>query len=188
MKREILQTQIIETMTLARATIDELGMGDTAINRIQAAMGKLAQAPGLINFASLSEVHGSGVGASVLASDGPDSLTLVFARFPEEPPTPVHDHNTWGIIYVIDGYDMYTHWERVDDGHDPDKAELRIKYSKVLGPGDSVYYTGPPNDIHSQHGHNGAVFELVLFGRNAMQIPRHYFDTQTGKITLALPQ
>jgi hypothetical protein len=76
----------------------------------------------------------------------------------------------------------------MDDGRDPDTARVRIKYSKVLGTGDSFYYSGPPDDIHSQHGHKGAVFELVLFGRNAMQITRHYFDTQTGKVTLAMPQ
>lgn len=188
MRRENLQMQITETMAQARSAIDELGLCEAAFQRIQLALVRLAAAPGLIDLSSMSEVHGSGVGASVLASEGPEGLTLVFARFPEEPPTPVHDHNTWGIICVVEGYDMYTQWERMDDGRDPETARLRIKYSKVLGPGDLLYYPGPPDDIHSQHGNNGTVFELVLFGRNAMLIPRHYFDLETGKVTLAMPQ
>ncbi len=188
MTRENLQTQITETMASARRVITELGMCEMAVRRIQSVLAELAQAPGLMDFSSMSEVHGSGVGASVLASEGLEGLTLVLARFPEEPPTPVHDHDTWGIIYVIEGYDMYTHWERIDDGGDPDRAELRIKYTKILGPGDALYYSGPPGDIHSQHGHKGPVFELVMFGKNAMQIPRHYFDVQTGKVTVAKPQ
>lgn len=188
MKREILQMQISETMVLARNAINEFGVCESAFRRIQSALGKLAQAPGLLDFSSMREVHGSGVSASVLASEGSEGLTLVFASFPEKPPTPIHDHNTWGIIYVVEGYDMYTHFERVDDERDPDKAQLRIAYTKVLGPGDSLHYFGPPEDIHCQHGFNGTVCELVLFGRNAMEIPRHYFDIQTGKVTIAKPQ
>lgn len=188
MTRENLTMMIKETMALARSALDEFGVSETAIQRIQIALGKLAQAPGLKEYARMSEVHSSGVGAAVLASEGIEGLTLVFARFPKEPATPIHDHQTWGVIYVVEGYDMYTHWDRLDDGREPNMARLRIKYTKVLGPGDSLYYSGPPDDIHSQHGHNGEVFELVMFGRNAMRIPRHYFDSLTGNVTLAMPQ
>ncbi len=45
-----------------------------------------------------------------------------------------------------------------------------------------------PHDIYSQQGHCETTWELVLFGRDAMHTTRHYFDTETGQVTVAHPQ
>ncbi len=182
------QVLIRETIAKARRAIDEHGVTESAMRQIQAALHELAQAPGLHEHASLQELHRSGAAAAILASEGLDGLTLVFARFPPDAPTPIHDHSTWGVAYVIEGHDRYTHWERVDDGHDPDHAQLHVQYEKVLGPGESVYWSDPPGDIHSQQGQNETAWELVLFGKDALQAARHYFDAATGHITVAKPQ
>lgn len=188
MTHDTVHVAITETLKQARRVIDQHGVSEAAMRDIQAALHRLAQIPDLKDHVSLQELHRSGAAATVLASEGRDGLTLVYARFPPEAPTPVHDHSTWGVAYVVAGHDHYVHWERLDDAADPALARLQVKYEQVLGPGDSVYWFDPPQDIHHQQGHGETALELVLFGRNAMQVTRHYFDTQTGRVSVAKPQ
>jgi predicted metal-dependent enzyme (double-stranded beta helix superfamily) len=124
----------------------------------------------------------------VLAGEGPEGITLVLARFGEEAPTPVHDHGTWGVACVVSGQDRYLTWERLDDGQDPGRAQIRVRSERILSPGDVVSWFEPPHDIHSQQGSGGASWELILFGRNALQMPRHYFDPATGSVDTRSPQ
>ena len=145
------QGAINEAMAEARRAVDEFGVTDAAMKRIQKALGQLAQTPDLKKRSELSGLHGSATTrAVVLASEGDEGLTLILARFAPDEPTPIHDHGTWAVAHVFEGQDQYIRWERLDDGSDPERAEVRVKYEKVLGPGDSVYWYGPPHDIHSQ--------------------------------------
>ncbi len=41
---------------------------------------------------------------------------------------------------------------------------------------------------HSQQGIGDPAFELVLFGKNTMTIPRNYYNPETGEVKTALPQ
>lgn len=187
------QKAIDETMTEARRAVDELGTSDAAMKRIQVALNRLARTSGLKKRAHLSEVHGSEtIGATVLASDGDDRITLFLVRFAPGTSTTVHDHTTWGVIHLLEGRHQYIQWERIDKGSDPEHAELRVKYEKVLDPGDSVYWHGPPHDIHSQETKSGPVWVLGLAGKNLMSEAvtrhRHYFDPETGRITSEPPQ
>ena len=133
-------------------------------------------------------MHGTDSTAMVLRSEGMDAPTLVLAKFSPLSETPVHDHNTWAAACVVSGRDRYRHWERRDDGADDTKADVRLLYEKELGPGEIVTWLDPPRDIHSQQGIGGPVWELILFGRNAMALPRHYFEPATGAVRVAMPQ
>lgn len=188
MTNDVIQAAISQTMKEARGVIDQRGVTETAMRQIQSALRTLAQTRGLKEHATLRELHRSGAAATVLASEGREGLTLVYARFPPESATPIHDHSTWGVACVVEGHDRYIHWERLDDGVDPEHARLRVQYEKVLGPGDSIYWFDPPNDIHSQQGQGETAWELVLFGKDALQATRHYFDTVAGRVTVAKPQ
>ena len=173
----------------SRRAIDSHGVSDTAMNLISDVLRQLGDTPGLKDHASrLQALHQSDAAATVLASEGPTGLTLVLARFPPDEPTPVHDHGSWGIIYVLEGHDRYVHWQRLDDGSDAERAELAVDYEKILGPGDSVHWFDPPHDIHSQQGDRDTVLELVLFGHDATRATRHYFHTDSGRVTLGRPQ
>jgi predicted metal-dependent enzyme (double-stranded beta helix superfamily) len=186
---DLVQSKITETMAQARQIVNEHGISEASMRQIEAALGRLGKVPGLLASADFRELHhGSGGAAAVLATEGDEGLTLILARFKPDAPTPVHDHGTWGVAYVVEGRDHYTEWERVDNGSDPQHAELRVKSEKVLNAGDSVYWLGPPHDIHSQQGKDGVASELVLFGRNAMRTTRHYFNPKTGQVTEAKPQ
>ena len=179
---------IQETMAEARRAVIELGVTEAAMDRIQTALGRLARTPGLKERSDLRDVHGGGVASAVLSSDGNDGLTLILARFQPGTPTPIYDHGTWAVAYVLEGQDRYTQWDRLDDGGDPQHAELHAKYERNLGPGDSVFWFDPPHDIHSQQAMDGVAWELLLFGRNPLQGTLHYFDLGTGRVTEKRPQ
>jgi hypothetical protein len=136
------------------------------------------------NEAVLSSLHGAGAAATVLARamDGP---VLMLARFPSDAATPVHNHNSWGIVCVIQGRDRYMKWARLDDGSDPDHARLAPAQEVELGAGGVMFIEDPPGDIHSQQGIEGPVWELVFFGRDPDAEPRAYFEPLTGTVTYA---
>lgn len=108
-------------------------------------------------------------------------LTLVRARFGPEAMTPIHNHGSWGIVGVYRGEDRYQIWRRLDDGTTPGRARIELVDEMILGPGDVVIMPNPPQDLHAQQGYGGeAAHEFVLFGKNAMALPRLYFDAETG--------
>jgi len=136
------------------------------------------------NETALSSLHGAGAAATVLARamDGP---VLMLARFPSDAPTPVHNHNSWGIVCVVRGRDRYLKWDRLDDGSDPEHARLALAQEVELGAGDVTFLEEPPGDIHSQQGIGGPVWELVFFGRDPDAVPRAYFEPDAGTVTYA---
>jgi predicted metal-dependent enzyme (double-stranded beta helix superfamily) len=172
----------------ARAVVARAGITDESLRQVGDLMRRLAQVPGLIPDGELAAMHGTDSTATVLHSDGQEALTLVLAKFSDKAPTPIHDHDSWGVACVVQGRDLYQHWERTDNASEPNHAELRLLYEKELGPGEGVCWRNPPHDIHRQQGLGAPVWELVLFGKNAMALPRHYFDLETGSVRVALPQ
>ena len=183
-----LSNAIQQTMSKVRNSIDEYGVTDQGMLSIKSSLEELAHVPGLTEQ-DVKEIHGGGVASTILASDGDDDITLILARFDEGVSTPIHDHSTWAVALLVEGREKYTHWERLDDGSNPSKAELNKKYEKILRPGDHVYWFDPPHDIHSQEALDGVAWELLLFGKNPLRgVDLHYFDLETGNVTAKRPQ
>lgn len=133
------------------------------------------------NEAELGALHQSSAQATILGQ-GPNGSTLMLARFSPEAPTPVHNHNSWGVICVIRGRDRHILWARQDDGSRPEQAQLRIIETRELGPGDVAWFPDVPGDIHSQQGIGETASELVFFGRDPNARPRLYFDPESGRV------
>lgn len=131
--------------------------------------------------------HGMDIRGSELHKEPDGTLTLMFARFPHESETPVHNHNSWGIVCVVHGRDRYLAWRRTDDGSATGRGEVEMLYEKILDPGEFVTFGDVPNDDwHSQQGADGApVWELVFFGRDPNVQPRLYFDPVARTVTAA---
>jgi hypothetical protein len=182
--RQRLETAAGELVTEAdrRLSLD----GPTPANRKSIADGIRGLGRELLDgdTAGLASLHGSGVVATVLAR-APGGPVLMLARFPADAATPIHNHNSWGIVCVVAGRDRYLRWTRLDDGADADHARLALAEEIELGAGDVVYLDEPPGDIHSQQGLGGPVWELVFFGRDPDAAPRAYFDPETGAVTYA---
>lgn len=131
--------------------------------------------------------HGMDIRGSQLHKEPDGTLTLMFARFPHEVETPVHNHNSWGVVCVVHGRDHYLAWRRTDDLGQPGHAEVELLYKKTLSPGEFVTFGDVPHDdLHSQQGADGApVWELVFFGRDPNVEPRLYFDPAAKTVTSA---
>ena len=125
--------------------------------------------------------------SQVLHTDD-SGLTLVRSRFDPVEPTPIHSHSTWGVVGVYAGRDRHEAWRRRDGGSGPGHAVVELIEERVLGPGDVVVIPHPPQDIHRQQGFGGEpAYEFVLFGANAMVIPRLVFDPANQRAREVVP-
>jgi predicted metal-dependent enzyme (double-stranded beta helix superfamily) len=157
------------------------GPNPAAFSRIGDLLRTLA-ADRIVNDESeLGALHRSSAQATILGH-GPKGSTLMLGRFSPAAPTPVHNHNSWGVICVISGRDRHVLWARQDEGSQPGQASLRIIQTRELGPGDIAWFPDVPGDIHSQQGIGAVASELVFFGRDPNARPRLYFDPDSGRI------
>ena len=135
----------------------------------------------VIDQTGLEALHQSSAQATILGH-GAKGSTLMVGRFSAEAATPVHNHNSWGVVCVVRGRDRHILWTRQDDGSRPGEAQLRIIETRELNPGDVAWFPDVPGDIHSQQGIGEAAWELVYFGRDPMALPRLYFDPDRGRV------
>jgi 3-mercaptopropionate dioxygenase len=165
----------------AAAVTQDMGPTPAAFEAVGDLLRRLARQPEMLRDTMMSELHGAGAGFTIL-SRGTDGSVLMLAWFPAESPTPIHDHNSWGVVCVVEGRDQHIAWRRLDDGSRPGQARIEIADDRELGPGDVVWLGPPPQDIHSQQGLGGAALELVYFGADPTRLPRQYFDAELGSV------
>lgn len=175
------------------------GPTDDALGRVMERMRVLLRDPAVLEdhraFLVRSEREGGAAGlytdtgrrSEVLHTDA-SGLTLVRSRFAPDQATPVHSHGTWGVVGVYAGRDLHRAYARRDGGSGAGPARLELIDERVLEAGDVALIPRPPQDIHAQRGYGGEpAFELVVFGRNAMVIPRLIFDLERGTAREAIP-
>jgi len=175
---------INEFITDVKAILADEGPTDAGLRRIAARMRAITTEPALTETAEeFGNAHDGGKQSRPLYTDE-TGLTLVRARFPPETNTPIHNHGTWGVIAVYSGKDRLQEYRRLDSGDGEGHADVELSAERVLGPGDTAIIPHPPQDIHAQQGAEGLVaLEFVLFGKNAMEIPRLYFDPEAKTAT-----
>ena len=95
--------------------------------------------------------------------------------------SPPHDHGeSWAIYGQAVSFTDMTDWERVDNGTDPAKAQLKPKRTYRLNPGHAgTFQIGA---IHSIDYPDNSRFVRVT-GTNLDKIARDKFDLKTGKVT-----
>jgi predicted metal-dependent enzyme (double-stranded beta helix superfamily) len=173
-------TIITAFITDVKAILADEGPTDAGLQQIAARMRAITTEPSLTEAPEeFGNAHdGKGRQSRPLYTDE-TGLTLVRARFPPETNTPIHNHGTWGVVAVYAGKDRMQEYRRLDSGEGEGHAEIVFSAEHVLGPGDTAIIPHPPQDIHAQQGADGEVaLEFVLFGKNAMEIPRLYFDPE----------
>lgn len=112
-----------------------------------------------------------------------ESLLIYVVEFVPGMPTPTHDHVNWGLIGVCGGKQLTTLHERVDDGSNPDYAELTLLEHRVRERGE-VHALVAPRDIHTiETVGDEPSYSLHVIGGNLTRSHRHIFDVETGKVT-----
>ncbi|MHB8647004.1 MAG: hypothetical protein ACYDAR_14535 [Thermomicrobiales bacterium] len=163
-----------------KAILADEGPTEAGLKRIAKRMTAITTEPALTETThDFGNAHdGLGRQSRPLYTDE-TGLTLVRARFPPETNTPIHNHGTWGVIAVYAGKDRLQEYRRLDSGDGEGHAEIELSAEHTLGPGDTAIIPHPPQDLHAQQGADGEVaLEFALFGKNAMEIPRLYFDPE----------
>lgn len=179
------QQTINEAIVRSRAAIDKFGVTDSAMIAIQEVLSELAAIPGIKTRGTMTELHGStSMGRALLASEGDSGICLYVSWFGRDAATPVHDHLTWGVIRVLEGQDKYIHWKRRNDTIPGDALVDRTE-EKVLKAGESIFWLGPPLDIHSQQAVGMEIWELVMVGRDLasdyVKKNQQRFEATTGR-------
>ena len=73
-------------------------------------------------------------------------------------------------------------WQRLDDGAQPDRAELEAGEAPVIGPGDVL--TMPSDAIHSVSNEGDEVsLSLHVYGADLTDRNRHQYDPEAGTAT-----
>ena len=176
----MLGSMVADFMARARELLAG-GAGHDAREAVALLLSAESRKPGFVPEAEMQSLHGGDSTFTILQSDA-DGLTLMLAKFSALEETPVHDHGSWGIACVVSGRDRYRHYT-IDAA-----GRVTLLYEKELERGGYVTWPDPPHDIHSQQGIGEPAWELVLFGKDVTNIPRHYHDLETGKVRTALPR
>jgi hypothetical protein len=157
------------------------GYAEDAVVAIIEKLGQLASTADFVTGTELGGLHAGAAQAEVLGRGSAGSI-LMLGRFPSDAPTPVHNHNSWGVVYVLEGRDRYERWRRVDDLAGLDEAKIELLDILELEPGEGIGIPPPPQDLHAQQGLGEPVWEFVFFASDPNQDRRAYFDPVSGMV------
>ena len=88
-----------------------------------------------------------------------------------------HNHDTWGMVGVIENEIQETRFRRKDDGAQPEFADLEITAVITNTPGMVSCLVSPDDDIHEMNNVSGRdTVEIHVYGKDLTEMPRLRFD------------
>jgi predicted metal-dependent enzyme (double-stranded beta helix superfamily) len=101
-----------------------------------------------------------------------------------------HNHDTWGMVGVIENEIQETRFRRKDDGARNDYAELEITAVVRNQTGMVSCLVSPNDDIHEMNNVTGRdTVEIHVYGRDLTDMPRLRFDVANKTVkTFASPK
>jgi predicted metal-dependent enzyme (double-stranded beta helix superfamily) len=96
--------------------------------------------------------------------------------------TPVHDHDCWGVMGVLQSELEEVHYDRLDDGSRPDHADLSESRRTVVGQGAVAHLLPPYEEIH-RIGNIGSrpAISVHVYGRDLDDV--RVYDPVSGKVS-----
>jgi predicted metal-dependent enzyme (double-stranded beta helix superfamily) len=97
--------------------------------------------------------------------------------------TKPHDHTTWAVVVAVDGQELNKVYERLDDGTDPVRCEMRVREEIMVEPGRGICLM--PEDIHSIHTTGDRpTRHLHMYGLALERLDdRKAYDPESGAVT-----
>ena len=125
----------------------------------------------------------------LLAEDEGSSNSLYLVCAASGTKAPAHDHQTWAAIGGLEGEEVNYIFERVDDGSEEGKAELKQTDTIVLRSGDSLAFM--PDDIHGIEAKDGNTRHFHWYGKGFNEqhgrkafVDGAYFEIPTGMLPI----
>ena len=95
-----------------------------------------------------------------------------------------HDHQTWGMIGILENSLTETRYRRVDDRDVDGYAKLEEDRSATFKPGEITLLIPVEDEIHQMDNHTDRpTVEIHVYGTDLRGLERHSFNLETGKIT-----
>jgi len=171
-----------------RAAIREQGVTRSGLETVSGHLRELARRTELFPADAFPPPAGGERTAVYLLSEDPDhGNALYVVSEAQGNAAPPHDHKTWAVIAGIQGEEVNRIYERVDDGSEPGRGEVRQREEVVVKQGTAVAYL--PEDIHSIHCFSEEpTVTLHLYGRAIdHQRDRIRFDPEEGTVAFFTP-
>jgi predicted metal-dependent enzyme (double-stranded beta helix superfamily) len=101
-----------------------------------------------------------------------------------------HNHDTWGLVGVVENEIQETRFRRLDDGSKAEYARLEIKDVLKNSAGMVSCLVPPDDDIHEMNNVSDRnTVEIHVYGKDLAEMPRLRFDIATGGVkTFASPK
>ncbi len=101
-----------------------------------------------------------------------------------------HNHDTWGLVGVVENEMQETRFRRLDDGSKPGYAKLEVKAVQKNSAGSVSCLVPPEDDIHEMNNVSDRnTVEIHVYGKDLAEMPRLRFDTANGSVkTFASPK
>ena len=94
-----------------------------------------------------------------------------------------HDHQTWGLIGVMDNAIQETRYRRVDDRDRADFAILEKDRCVLVKPGDVSLLIPDVDEIHRMDNESDrATVEIHVYGKDLVNLPRYRFDLESHRV------
>jgi predicted metal-dependent enzyme (double-stranded beta helix superfamily) len=101
-----------------------------------------------------------------------------------------HNHDTWGLVGVIENEIQETRFRRLDDGSKPGYGKLEVKAVQKNSAGRVSCLVPPNDDIHEMNNVSDRnTVEIHVYGKDLAEMPRLRFDTANDSVkTFASPK
>ena len=173
------------------ATVDRIraieareGVTRPALEKIRAELLKLAAQEQLFPSSQFPPPPNGEKGSNryLLQEDAGNRFALYLNALNPGNETKPHDHTTWAVVVAVDGQELNKVYERLDNGSDPNRCELRVREEIMVEPGRGICLM--PEDIHSIHT-TGSVptRHLHMYGLALEKLDnRKGYDPETGAV------
>ena len=94
-----------------------------------------------------------------------------------------HDHQTWGMIGVLDNTLTETRYQRVDDRSREGFAKLERERTAQFKPGEITLLVPDVDEIHQMDNHTDRpTVEIHVYGTDLRGLQRRRYNLETGEI------
>jgi predicted metal-dependent enzyme (double-stranded beta helix superfamily) len=158
------------------------GQPDVLVGLIQPLLSRLLARGDWLDERYRRPVPGKSYSQYLLYTPPDEAWSVVSFVWPGGATTPVHDHDTWGVIGVYQGRERETRYRVVEGSIAARRVRLVETATATMHPGE-VGQVVPPDDLHCVRNDGPEVAVSVhVYGTNIGKHKRHVIDLTTGDV------